>query len=89
MKYINKTLFVWLLAAMLAPAAGYAGQTAQTADTDAPKPERVRRPYRGLFGAPATADSKQSLELTRKTQGEMPVSWGEVVAVPIAARLPS
>ena len=72
MKHTNKTLFVWLLAAMLAPAAGFAGQlgqTAQTPDTDAPKPERVRRPYRGLFGAPAGSDSKHSLDLTASVFG--------------------
>ena len=75
MKYINNALVVWLLAAALAPTVASAGELqqttppAQTPQSDEPKPERVRRPYRGLFGAPADPDSKQSLNLTTSVFG--------------------
>lgn len=36
----------------------------EPAKSDEPKPARVRRPYRGLFGSPADTDSKQSLNVT-------------------------
>jgi hypothetical protein len=71
-KHSVNALAVCALAALLAPAAA-SGQgiaispallsTAQ-APSDRPQPEQVRRPFRGLFGAPADPRGKQSLTVT-------------------------
>ena len=67
MKFPSTALLVSVLAAMMAPSAVLA-QLPTPADQ--PAPEQVRRPYRGLFGAPADpAKSRQSLDLTASASG--------------------
>jgi opacity protein-like surface antigen len=69
MRFTTTSLALSLLAAIVAAPAGVcAGETPQQAPTTVQPsqvdvPEQVRRPYRGLFGAPADPTSKQSLVL--------------------------
>src|SRR6266511_5263388 len=71
MKVSPNALVVCALVALLAPRAA-SGQDVTAAPApqpttqapDQPQPEQVRRPYRGLFGAPADPTSKQSLNVT-------------------------
>jgi hypothetical protein len=58
MSFRYSPLVVCLLAVVMAPAVARAGQAPQS---DQPAPEQVRRPFRGIFGAPPDPSSKQSL----------------------------
>jgi hypothetical protein len=78
MKHLTNTLVVCALAALVVPAAALgqdvaaspAQQPAAQAPSDRPLPEQVRRPFRGLFGAPADpARSRQSLTMTLSAFG--------------------
>jgi opacity protein-like surface antigen len=55
-------LVAWVCAASLLPALASAQMPSQPSDN--PQPASERRPYRGLFGVPADATIKQSLDLT-------------------------
>ena len=62
---LRSTLAVWLLAFVLAPTVVRAGQP----PSNEPAPAQVRRPFRGIFGAPADPSSKQSLDLSASVFG--------------------
>ena len=67
MRATHGHLVVWLLGVVLAPAAAHAAgappQAPVTQGEDQPQPASVRRPYRGIFGAPPDPSSRQALTL--------------------------
>lgn len=76
MRFVSTPLVVCAVAAWLMPVSA-SGQSAPAASPQQPAPpssdrplsEQARRPYRGLFGAPADPTSKQSLDLTLSAFG--------------------
>jgi hypothetical protein len=68
MRATHGHLVLWLLGVVLAPAAAHAAgappQAPVTQGEDQPQPASVRRPYRGIFGAPPDPSSRQALTLT-------------------------
>src|SRR5688572_19364291 len=67
MKKHSASVVVWLLA-IVAGAPGVVSAQQRPPD-EAPPPPEVRRPYRGLFGAPAQPGSSHSLDVTASIFG--------------------
>lgn len=74
MKAINAPLVAWLLVVLTAPGVVCAAQQVGPQGSpggqgDPPLPASVRRPYRGIFGAPPDPSSKQALTVTGSVFG--------------------